>query len=123
MGALGAGTHHPPHSRRMSATAREVRLEQLLGRVVRSAAGRPVGRIEDVRARPEGEDYVVYLVVIGELGFMAKLLSLVAQLRIFHTLGLARRFRTRAIPWNWLDVSDPERPRFIGSVSTEGSNR
>jgi len=103
----------------MSATAREVRLEQLLGKVVRSAAGRPVGRIEDVRARPEGEDYLVYLVVIGELGFMAKLLSLAAQLRIFHTLGLARRFRIRAIPWNWLDVSDPERPRFIASFSPE----
>ena len=123
MGALGAGTHHPPHSRRMSATAREVRLEQLLGRVVRSAAGRPVGRIEDVRARPEGDDYVVYLVVIGELGFMARLLRVAAQLRTFQALGFARPFRTRAVPWSWLDVSDPERPRFVGSVSTEGSNR
>jgi hypothetical protein len=29
-------------------------------------------------------------------------------------LGLARRYRTRAIPWQWLDLSDPERPRFRG---------
>lgn len=97
----------------------EVRVEELLGRVVLSAGGRPVGRIEDLRARPEGEDYVVHEVVIGELGLMATLLGAAAQLPTFQALGLARGYRTRAIPWNWLDLSDPARPRFRSSAASE----
>ena len=100
--------------------SREVQLERLLGRVVRSEAGRPIGRIEDVRARPEGDDYVVYEVVLGELGLMAKLFSMAAQLPTLRALGLTGRYRTRAIPWSWLDLSDFEQPRFRNSVSNEG---
>jgi sporulation protein YlmC with PRC-barrel domain len=93
----------------------EVALEQLLGSVVRSAAGRPIGRIEDLRVEPDGEDYVVTEIILGELGFWAKLLGIAAQLPTFTAIGLGRRFRTRAIPWHWLDLSDPERPRFRGA--------
>jgi hypothetical protein len=93
---------------------REVRVEQLLGRVVRTAAGRTVGRIEDLRAEPEGDEYVVREVILGELGLRAMLFGIAAQLPTLQSLGLARRYRTRAIPWQWLDLSDPERPRFRG---------
>jgi sporulation protein YlmC with PRC-barrel domain len=94
----------------------EVQLEQLLGRVVRTAAGRPVGRIEEVRVRPDGDDYIVDEFVIGELGLLAKLSAIVAQLPTLKALGLPGRYRTRAIPWSWLDLSDFERPRFRSSV-------
>jgi sporulation protein YlmC with PRC-barrel domain len=93
---------------------REVRLEDLLGRVVRTAAGRPVGRIDDLRAEPEGDDYVVRDVILGELGLRARLFGMAAQLPTLQALGLGRGYRTRAIPWEWLDFSDPERPRFLG---------
>jgi sporulation protein YlmC with PRC-barrel domain len=97
----------------MMVQSREIRLEELLGRVVRTAAGRPVGRIEDVTAEPEGEEYVVRDVIVGELGLRAWLFSLAAQLPTFQSLGLGGRYRTRAIPWHWLDFSDPHRPRFV----------
>ena len=93
--------------------AGEIRLEEILGRVVRTAAGRPVGRIEDVRAVPEGEDYVVTEVILGELGFRARLFSLAAQLPTLKALGITGRYRVRAVRWEWLDFSDPEHPRFI----------
>ena len=92
---------------------RELRLEDVLGRVVRTAAWRPVGRIEEVTAEPEGEDYVVREVILGELGFRARLFSMAAQLPTLKSLGVRGRFRTRAIPWNWLDFSDPAHPRFV----------
>ena len=91
---------------------RELRVEQLLGKVVRSASGLPVGRIEDLRVRPEGEDYVVHEIILGELGWRASLMSMASQLPTFKALGLGGRYRTRAIPWGWLDFSDPENPRF-----------
>jgi sporulation protein YlmC with PRC-barrel domain len=96
----------------MIGPAREIRLEELLGRVVCTAAGRPVGRIEDVTAEPEGEEYVVREVILGELGWRARLFSMAAQLPTLRALGLGGRYRTRAIPWHWLDFSDPEHPRF-----------
>jgi hypothetical protein len=92
--------------------SREIYLEDLLGRVVRTAAGRPVGRIEDVRAEPDGDEYLVREVVLSELGLRARLFSMAAQLPTLKAVGLARRYRTRAIPWEWLDFSDPARPRF-----------
>lgn len=94
-------------------TPREVAFEELLGRVVRTAAGRPVGRIEDMRVEPEGEDYVVTEVVLGELGLRAQLYDMAAQLPTFRALGVPARYRTRAIPWRWLDLSDPKHPRFL----------
>ncbi|HEX5576205.1 MAG TPA: hypothetical protein VFX42_10050, partial [Gemmatimonadales bacterium] len=91
----------------------------LLGRLVRTAAGRPVGRIEDLRVQPEGDDYVVRDVILGELGLRARLFEMAAQLPTFKALGLGRHYRTRAIPWEWLDFSDPERPRFVGAEERE----
>jgi len=92
--------------------AREIRLEEILGRVVRTAAGRSVGRIEEVRVVPDGADYVVREVILGELGLRAQIYSMAAQLPTLKALGLGKRYRTRAIPWDWLDFSDPLRPRF-----------
>jgi sporulation protein YlmC with PRC-barrel domain len=92
--------------------SREIYLEDLLGRVVRTAAGRPVGRIEDVRAEPDGDEYLVREVVLSELGLRARLFGMAAQLPTLKAVGLARRYRTRAVPWEWLDFSDPARPRF-----------
>jgi hypothetical protein len=100
----------------MIMTHREIRFDELVSRVVRSAAGRPIGRIEDLRARPEGEDYVVHEVLIRDLAPMPKLLRLAAQLPTLRALGLLRHPRLRAIPWSWLDLTDPERPRFQHAV-------
>lgn len=95
--------------------AREIRLEEILGRVVRTASGRPVGQIEDVRAVPEGDDYIVTEVVLGDLGWPARLFSMAAQLPILKALGITGRYRIRAVPWEWLDFTDPAHPRFVQS--------
>ena len=100
----------------MTETTREVRLEDVLGRVVRSAAGRPIGVIQDLRAQPHGDEYLIHEVLVGELGIVAKLLGMLQQLPTFRALGLGRPYRSRPIPWNWLDLSDPGKPRFRASV-------
>lgn len=102
----------------MMMVVREVAVEQLLGRVVLSPGGRPVGRIEDLRAEPEGDEYVVTKVVIGELGWGAKLLGMAAQLPTFRFLGLKGPYRRRAVPWEWIDWTDWEHPRFSAGTSS-----
>jgi len=97
---------------------REVRFEDLLGRTVRNQYGRPIGRIEDARIEPEGEDYLVKEFLIGPRERLPRLLAFLGQLPTFRAGGLGRKSQVRPIPWYWLDLSDPARP----VLSSEGGN-
>ena len=98
--------------------AQDVRLEDLLGKVVRNDFGRAVARIEDLWVEPEGEDYVVTKFLLGPLERWPRLVAFAGQLPTFRALGLGRKSQLRPIPWHWLDLSDPERPR-LSSRATE----
>lgn len=88
----------------------EVRVERLLGRLVRDGRGRHVGRIEEIRAEREGDEWVVRGYVLG-LGGLIERLAAGAIARA--VLGpLARRRRRRDLAWAELDLADPERPRL-----------
>jgi hypothetical protein len=94
--------------------AQELRLEDLLGKVVRNDFGRAIARIEDLWAEPEGEDYVVTKFLLGPLESWRRVLAFAGQLPTFRALGLGGKSQLRPIPWHWLDLSDPERPRLSG---------
>jgi sporulation protein YlmC with PRC-barrel domain len=98
---------------------REVRLERLMGKLLVDAAGVAVGRIEDVDASPDGEDYLVTHVVVGPEGRLARLLASLHQLPTLRALGLGRKPRIRRIPWTWLDLSDPSHPRLLPSAAKD----
>lgn len=83
---------------------REVHLELLLGTRVLSRDGRPVGRIEEIRAGAH-EEIVEFL--IGEAALLERL----------SAVGLFRRkkkgYRVR---WDQIDWSDLKRPRLTCPV-------
>ena len=88
-------------------SAREVRVERLLGRRVRATNGRVVGRIEEIRAEKRGQAHVVAGYELGEAGWLER-------------MGLGRllgRREGRLARWDQLDLSDPERPRLTCTVS------
>ena len=86
-------------------------LELLIGRKVRDANGKKIGRIEEVLAHEQGDDLVVMEYHVGTEG-------LFERLSIFHFgIGLLRILGARGhssdpkrIPWNELDLSDPQKP-------------
>jgi hypothetical protein len=90
----------------------ELRLEDLLGKVVRNDLGRAIARIKDLWVEPDGKDYVVTKFLLGPLERLPRLLAFAGQVPTFRTLGLGREPQVRSIPWYWLDLSDPERPRL-----------
>jgi sporulation protein YlmC with PRC-barrel domain len=96
--------------------SREVRLERLLGRLVVDATGRPAGRIEDIEAEPDGDAYLVTHALLGPESRLAQLLAAGYLLPKFRAVGLGRKPHIRRVPWTWLDLSDPERPRLRRSV-------
>ena len=96
---------------------RELRLERLLGTLLVDAMGNPVGRIEDIDASPHGDDYLVTHALIGPESRLARFLAFTHQLPTLRAVGLGRKPRTRRVPWGWLDLSDPDRPRLRASVA------
>ena len=88
----------------------EVHVERLVGRRVLDTEGRALGRIEDVRAEREEGEWIVRDYVLGVGGLIERLAAgpLVATL-----LGRwAPMLRRHVIPWDALDLSDPEWPRL-----------
>jgi hypothetical protein len=88
----------------------EVHVERLVGRRVLDTEGRALGRIEDIRAEREEGEWIVRDYVLGVGGLIERLAAgpLVASL-----LGRwAPALRRHVIPWDALDLSDPERPRL-----------
>jgi hypothetical protein len=91
-----------------------IRLEQLLGRMVRDESGRAVGRIFEMRAE---ERNGAMEIVEFHLGAHA------ALERIGLTLSrivAGPRDAKHKIPWDQLDLSDPERPVLRGAPESAG---
>lgn len=96
-------------------SARTISLSDLLGRRVRDADGRTIGRIEELNAEivlgRGGNDYVVTSFSVGRF----KPFDVVATGNFVQQL--VRRFtrvtgyRRCEIPWEWMDLSDPAHPR------------
>jgi sporulation protein YlmC with PRC-barrel domain len=81
-----------------------VRLEDLLGRRVVAANGRPVGRIEEIRAERRGGEYEVVEYLVGTRAVLERW-SVVQDL--FGMKG-----RKLVARWNQVDISDPRGPRL-----------
>jgi sporulation protein YlmC with PRC-barrel domain len=105
----------------------EVRLEDLLGRTIRNSHGRAIGRIEEARVEPAGEDYLVTHFLVGPLELWPRVLAFIGELPTLSALRLGLQRRLRPIPWHWIDLSEPETPRLVGrggkAVEAEGAER
>jgi hypothetical protein len=90
--------------------AERLKFEELVGRVVRNSYGRPIGRIEDARMEPNGQDYLITHFLIGPLGRVARMRAFLGELPTLRNLGLGKERELRPLPWDWFDLSDPQRP-------------
>jgi hypothetical protein len=86
--------------------ANELRVEQLLGRRVRDAAGTVVGRLEELRARRNGDAWEVTEFDLGRTALLERL-----AIRHFGWVPGNRPAGYRA-RWDQIDISDPAHPRL-----------
>ena len=91
-------------------SAREIHLELLLGRKVHDSAGRAAGRIEEVVAERVDLDCVVDAFHLGPHALLERLS--ISVVRLFR----GRDHGVRSVPWDRLDLTDPERPRLTCTV-------
>ena len=83
-----------------------IHAELLLGRRVVDANDRVVGRIRSIHARRHGRDFLVEEYHIGPAAFLE---VLGISTRRLIGLRIAEPIR---IPWQKLDLSDPQHPRL-----------
>lgn len=95
---------------------REIRLELLLGKQVFAINGRPIGRLEEVRAELNARGYCfVTEFLIGSYAVLERLSAWRMGRAILRTLHL-RRSEVYRVRWEQLDLSDPRRPRLVCEV-------
>jgi hypothetical protein len=90
-------------------TIADLHVEHLLGRRVRDAEGRALGRLEEFLVEMvDGEPCVTEFHVGGAAG-VERIAAFTMQLPFFRLIPFTRRgYR---VPWNDLDLSDPRHPR------------
>lgn len=87
-----------------------VRLEDFVGKPVRDAEGRRIGRLEDVRAERRGEELVVVDYLVGPAAFLERF-SIAGMAR--GTLGIFGLVRAGGyvVAAGEMDLSTPGEPR------------
>ena len=98
-------------------SARTVALSDLLGRVVRDADGRKIGRIEELSAEISLEqgrsDYVVTGFSVGHFESFDVIATGNFVQQLVRRAARATGYRRYEIPWDWMDLSDPAHPRAL----------
>lgn len=87
--------------------SRKVHLELLIGKMVRDLDEVRVGRIFSVQAEVDGDECIVREYHLGTAALLEQLG--ISILRIAGWQGTQKPLR---VPWDQLDLSDPERPRL-----------
>ncbi|HEX2778525.1 MAG TPA: PRC-barrel domain-containing protein [Gemmatimonadaceae bacterium] len=90
-----------------------VRADLIVGRPVRDASGRRVGRLGEMRielAAPGGTDYVVREFELITGGWLASLVG--AQFAAVVARWLGREPARRVVGWRELDLTNPTAPRL-----------
>jgi hypothetical protein len=95
---------------------REIHAELLLGRRVFAKDGEPVGRIEEIIAEPRGNLLAVSEYHLGSYALMERLSASPFGRALLEFFGAGRIGRGYRIPWERLDLSDPEKPKLLCAI-------
>ncbi|HEV7705215.1 MAG TPA: hypothetical protein VGO46_13030 [Gemmatimonadaceae bacterium] len=97
--------------------ARTIHVELLLDKEVRDAEGRRAGRIEELRAKREGNEIIVEAYHLGPAALLERLAAPVVRMRFLRVFGLHKHTHGRRARWDQMDLSDPEHPVLRCSLS------
>lgn len=90
----------------------EIHLELLLGMQVHDVNDQPVGRLEEIKAEAADEDFIVVEYHLGALGLFERLSATTLGNIILRPFGFKGRPAGYIVPWDKLDVADPNRLRL-----------
>jgi sporulation protein YlmC with PRC-barrel domain len=96
-------------------STRTVSLDELVGRVVRDADGKRIGRIEELKAEivleRGGNEYVVTRFGVGHWGPFDAIASGHFVQQLVRRITRATHYVHYDVPWEWMDLTDVEHPK------------
>jgi len=102
-------SHAPASPGDITGSVREARVEELVGRRLCDVDGRKIGRIGEIVAERRDTGWVVVEVHVGPGALLERLVELSTLVPVLGALPrLRKRYR---VPWQQLDLTDPDRPR------------
>lgn len=90
----------------------DVNVELLLGRKVVDVNGEKVGRIEEFRAEEDGDGCRIEAYLIGTSALVERLSAWTLVRPIKRGLKTRHIYSAYEVPWQDMDLSDPEKPRL-----------
>ena len=91
---------------------KRIHLERLVGRKVLDVNGKSAGHIEEVRARHSERQLVIQDYLLGRGALRQRLSIAGVSTFALSLLGGHRRHSTHRVPWDKMDLSDPDHPRL-----------
>ena len=85
----------------------KIHLELLVGKLVRDVNGAKVGRIRSLHAEKVGGDCVVRYYELGGAALLSRL-----GISALRLAGWPLRKEPQRVPWEQMDLSDPDAPRL-----------
>lgn len=98
-------------------TTQEIHAEQLLGRRVTAINGRVVGRLQEIRVRKQTRGWYVEEFLTGDYALLDRLAGWTIGRAVLRVFGASHKTSSYRIPWDKLDLTDPQRPRLRCDVS------
>lgn len=95
---------------------REINLELLLGKRVYGVTGKRVGRLEEIRAELRKGECVVQEYLIGSYAAFERLSAWSIERAILRLFGATKAHGGYSVPWDKLDLTEPEKPRLLCPV-------
>ena len=95
----------------------EIHAELLVGRRVRAMNGFVIGRLEEIRAKQEARACYVEEFLTGSYGILERLAAGSIGRAMLKAFGARIKHSSYRIPWDKLDLSDPNQPRLLCEVS------
>lgn len=95
---------------------REIRIEKLLGKRVRAENGQVIGHLEEIQADLRGGECFVEEFHVGSYAVFERLAAWTISRTVLKMFGAKEKHKGYRIPWDKLDLSDPEHPRLLCSI-------
>ena len=90
----------------------EINVELLIGRKVCDVDGKKVGRIEEFKVDQDDKSCVLDSYLVGSSALIARLSAWTLVRPIARALHGRRFYSLYQVPWQDMDLSDPQNPRL-----------
>jgi sporulation protein YlmC with PRC-barrel domain len=90
----------------------EINVELLIGRTVRDVDGETIGRIEEFKIELDDNSCVLDSYLVGSSALIERLSAWTLVRPIARALSGRRFYSLYQVPWQDIDLSDPQHPRL-----------